>query len=361
MASSASTQGILLNYAKALLCAGTAFILLSIMNPDGAASSAYLLFLAATAVAAHTSGFWPSLLTLSLGFVLTQLHFLQPDYQLHLRSASDWINAFAYAGVGLALAWYGKRKAAPTTPEDRALQQNGDDVNPEIVAGTGREIDAFVYAVSHDLRTPMRAIKGFALALREDYEAVLDAEGKDYTRRIVEATGRLEQMLEALLNFSRIGRGETAREKIELEEYLPKLSQQWNTAVRAQGAQLEIARPLPAVIANPNLLEQSLNQLLSNALKFVADETAPRISVSAEESDSIVRIKVSDNGIGIEEKYFPKLFQVFQRFNPSDKYPGLGMGLAICHKAAEKMGGKVGAQSKPGGGSCFWIELPKSS
>jgi len=87
----------------------------------------------------------------------------------------------------------------------------------------------------------------------------------------------------------------------------------------------------------------------------------PRIRLSTEESDGVVRIQLSDNGMGIEETYFPKLFQAFQRFNPSDKYPGLSMGLAMCHKAAEKMAAKVGAQSKPGEGSCFWIEVPKSA
>jgi signal transduction histidine kinase len=226
------------------------------------------------------------------------------------------------------------------------------------LAETVQQFEAFAYSVAHDLRAPLRAIKGFTNALSEDYADTYDEQGKDFARRVVESATKMDQMIEALLAYSRAGRGEISVEKVELEELLGKLSQQWAARVQAHRAQLEIARPLPAVMASPPLLEQALTQFVTNALKFVPPGVVPRVQIRAESASDVVRIQVVDNGIGVEPRNFPKLFQVFQRLNRPDEYPGVGIGLAIVTKVVKRMNGRVGVESEPGKGSSFWLELP---
>jgi PAS domain S-box-containing protein len=245
------------------------------------------------------------------------------------------------------------------------LTRRKEDLEREVAARTAaltetvQHLEAFAYTVSHDLRAPLRAIKGLTQALHEDYGHAFDESGKDFAQRIVEAAERMEHLIAALLAYSRIGKGEIPVVQIELEEYLPRLRTHWAAELEAQGGQLEIARDLPAVLANPTLLDQALTNLVLNALKFVSPGTAPRVQLSAEPYDGVVRLQVSDNGIGIEPKHCERLFQVFQRVHSAEKYPGLGLGLLIVRKAAERMGGRVGVESEPGKGSCFWIELPR--
>jgi signal transduction histidine kinase len=364
------------NCGIAMAAAGCGYVLGWLLTPYLHGSSAYIIFLVAAAVVIRISGAGASLLTLFLGLVLTHWFFLQPPHRIHLASVNDWVATLGYLFVGLALASSGKYFRNPIASlVTKDARQRGDEVQvqppPEqqelarqLAAANAasteavQQLDSFVYTVSHDLRAPLRAIKGFTLALREDYDRLFDAEGKQYAKRIVDATERLEQMLAALLNYSRLGRGEVPLTKVDLESCLAKL--RWSAKAEAKGGQLEIVGPLPAVLANQPLLEHALDQLLSNAFKFVALDTPPRVKIHQENSGGTVRLKLTDNGIGIEPKHIPRLFQVFQRFNPIDAYPGLGIGLAMARKATEKMGGRIGAQSQPGQGSCFWIELPKA-
>jgi PAS domain S-box-containing protein len=247
------------------------------------------------------------------------------------------------------------------------LKQRKEHLEQEVAARTAaltdtvQHLEAFAYTVSHDLRAPLRAIKGLTLALREDYSHLYDEQGKDFADRIVEAVERMEQLIAALLSYSRIGKGEVPVVEINLEEYLPRLRTHWQAELEARGGQLDIAHPLPAVLANPTLLDQALTNLVSNALKFVAPGTVPQVRLNADTGDGMVRLRVIDNGIGIEPKHCGRLFQIFQRLHTTEKYPGLGIGLLIVRKAVERMGGRVGVDSEPGKGSCFWLELPQAT
>ena len=280
-----------------------------------------------------------------------------------------FINAIAVLFAGLGLGWFGKSRrdirgqtGRPGIESQSKLQELEQELaarNAEL-AEARQQLESFVYSASHDLRAPLRAIKGFTLALREDYGQLFNEQGKDYAQRIVDGADRMEQMLAALLTYSRVGRGDIPLVNIDLEEFLPKLGEQWAAEVQAHGAQLEIARPLPSVTGHPLLLEQALTQLVANALKFVPPGSAPYVSLQTQESNGAIRIKVADQGIGIDPKHHPRLFGVFQRFNNTDKYPGLGIGLAIVRKAAERMNGKAGLEPQSSQGSCFWIELPKA-
>lgn len=266
------------------------------------------------------------------------------------------------------------RNITPQKQAERALleaqaelKKRKEDLELEVAARTAaltdtvQHLEAFAYTISHDLRAPLRAIKGLTLALREDYSPLYDEQGKDFADRVVDAVERMEQLIAALLSYSRIGKGEVPVVQIELEEYLPRLRTHWQAELNSKGGELEIAHHLPAVLANPTLLDQALTNLVSNALKFVAPGTVPHVQVQAESVDGMVRVEVIDNGIGIEPKHCSRLFQIFQRLHATDKYPGLGIGLLIVRKAVERMGGRVGVQSEPGKGSCFWLELPRAA
>src|SRR5436189_2132449 len=243
--------------------AGCAFLLCFILRDFLQDGSAYIIFLAAVAVVTIVSGFIPSLVTLFVGLLLTHWFFLEPPYKLHLASINDWVSTFCYLIVGIALASSSrsirKRTASfvsEDTPQIRAAGQKHDEVKQQELekqlaaskaasAEAVQQLDAFAYTVSHDLRAPLRAIKGFTIALREDYDRFYDDEGKHYARRTVDATERLEQMLTALLAYSRLGRGEVPLLKVELESCLAKLSRRWSAEAQAKGGKMEIVGPLP--------------------------------------------------------------------------------------------------------------------
>jgi signal transduction histidine kinase len=359
-------QHILRNCVIVAAALGCALLAGWLFDPFLQKSSASLFFLAATAFVAWTAGFLPALVALALGLISE--NWLQPHSSL-LPSADNWVTNLGYLFVGLVIAWLSKnqgegrrqtvRRAVDAQSKIAGLEKELAARAAEL-AEARQQLESFAYSASHDLRAPLRAVKGFTLALREDYNHLFNDEGKDYAQRIVDGVEHMEKLLAALLTYSRIGRGELPLVKIELEEYVAKLSQQWEPDFKARGARLEITHPLPAVTANPPLLDQALTQLISNALKFVPPGTPPHVQVQTQDQNGAIRIKIVDNGIGIDPKNHVKLFQVFQRFQPAERYPGLGIGLAIVRKAAERMGGRAGLDPQSSG-SCFWIELPKGS
>jgi two-component system sensor histidine kinase/response regulator len=221
---------------------------------------------------------------------------------------------------------------------------------------TNRELEAFSYSVSHDLRGPLRAIAGYGEILSEEYpDKPLDDEGRSCLRKICDSARQMNTLIEDLLMFSRL-----AREKIDLSPLDPAdvLSHVLGLVVLGE-AETALDPEFPHVQANRVLLGQVFSNLLSNAVKFVPPGVRPKVRVRGETSGERVRIWIEDNGIGIDPEYHERIFRVFERLNPDSGYPGTGIGLAIVRRAMERMGGKVGVESAPGQGSRFWIELPR--
>lgn len=215
------------------------------------------------------------------------------------------------------------------------------------------ELESFSYSVSHDLRAPLRAIEGFAIALREDYGKSLDSTANDYLNRISSAAVRMNRLVQDLLNYSRLSRIDLAPEPVDLR-----------SAVEAALVQVDErdlvevnVPPGCKVLAHQATLVQVLLNLISNGLKFREPEAKPHVQVNAKSVGKNVRVSVADNGIGIDPAHQERIFQVFERLHGADSYPGTGIGLAIVKRGIERMGGKVGLDSKPGNGSTFWLEL----
>jgi signal transduction histidine kinase len=223
-----------------------------------------------------------------------------------------------------------------------------------------RELDAFAYTISHDLRAPLRAVNGYVDALVEDYGEALPEEGRGFTRRIVAATDRMENLIQDILSYSRLSREEVNLLPVELEQIIAKVLAQIERLVGDTGAEIDVERPLPSVRAHSPTLVQAIENLISNAVKFMAPGRTPQIRIWAEKQQDCVRLWVEDNGIGIDPAHQERVFQPFQRLHGIESYPGTGIGLAIVRRSLERMGGRCGVISKPGKGSRFWIELPSA-
>ncbi|MBN1485031.1 MAG: PAS domain-containing protein [Chloroflexia bacterium] len=221
-----------------------------------------------------------------------------------------------------------------------------------------RELEAFSYSVSHDLRAPLFSIQGFVQALQEDYGPKLEESGSHYLERIRNAATRMDALIQDLLAYSRIGRDQILLEPISLEGVLSEIRSLLDATIEQQGAEIAVESPLPSVVGQRSILVQVISNLVSNALKFVAPGTRPQVRIWAQEAQDTVRLWVEDNGIGIDPQDQERIFQVFERLHSFEHYPGTGIGLAIVRKGIERLRGRVGLDSGPGQGSRFWIELP---
>jgi signal transduction histidine kinase len=223
---------------------------------------------------------------------------------------------------------------------------------------TIRSLDSFCYSIAHDLRAPLRAMSGFGSELMDQYGSRLDAAGKEYLTRIRTAAARMDRLICDLLELGRLGTMEVPAEPVQLQDVVAKALVPLEKELEKKHADVQLKQPLLPVLASSVMLEQVLANLLGNAVKFVPPKSRPHVEVWSEARGPMVRVCVQDNGIGMKPEHIKKLFQPFTRLVNGVDYPGTGIGLAIVRKGVERMGGRVGVQSEPGKGSCFWIELP---
>jgi PAS domain S-box-containing protein len=219
------------------------------------------------------------------------------------------------------------------------------------------QMEEFSYSVSHDLRAPVRAMRGFADMILQDHGSRLDSDARDLLSRIVRNGARMDRLIQDLLTYSRISRREVQLEPVSLDKLVRDVVQQYPD-MRPERADIQVESPLPEVLAHEPSLTQVVSNLLSNAVKFVPPEGRARVRISADRSAARARLRVQDNGIGIKPEHQSRLFGMFERVHPERNYEGTGIGLAIVRKAVERMNGTVGVESDGVSGSCFWFELP---
>lgn len=216
----------------------------------------------------------------------------------------------------------------------------------------------FAHSLSHDVRTSLRSIGSFADLLLEECASRLDPRGRDYVRRIADASRRLHELTEDLLDYEQIGQIEMRREPVDLAAVVARAVARHADELEARGAVVEVDHGLPAVWGDREGLVRAVGHLLSNAAKFVAPDVVPRIRVCADRLDDRARLRVEDNGLGVPAEYGDRIFEVFRRLHPDRRIGGTGIGLAIVRRVVTRMGGRVGVEPNPDGGSRFWIELP---
>jgi signal transduction histidine kinase len=222
------------------------------------------------------------------------------------------------------------------------------------------DLEAFAYSLAHDLRAPLRAMEGFSQALREDYGTKLDETGLHYTRVIAEAAATMGRMIHDLLAYSRLAREDLPLGRLDVPPIVRQAAEQVAADVADRGAQVTIDEELPDVVGHSSTLVQVFANLIANGVKFVPTGRTPTVRVRGERGADSVKIWVEDNGIGILPEHRDRIFGVFERLHRAEEFPGTGIGLAIVKKGVERMGGKVGVDSKPGEGSRFWVELPEA-
>lgn len=219
------------------------------------------------------------------------------------------------------------------------------------------QMEEFSYSVSHDLRAPVRAMRGFAEIILLDHAAGLSQQGRDLLARIMRNGERMDRLIQDLLTYSRISRREIQLEPVSLDKLLREVVLQYPD-LRPERADIEVEGPLPEVLAHEPSLTQVISNLLSNAVKFVPPQSRPRVRVGCDRNATSARLWFQDNGIGIKPEHQKRLFAMFERVHPDKHYEGTGIGLAIVRKAVERMNGAVGVESDGVSGSKFWFELP---
>ncbi|WP_376094268.1 CHASE3 domain-containing protein [Roseomonas sp. CCTCC AB2023176] len=220
------------------------------------------------------------------------------------------------------------------------------------------ELEAFAATISHDLRTPIRAIGGLVGAVREDAADRLDPEDRDYLARAEAAAERMDALIEDILGYSRLARQDLHPEPVPLADAVDAALLSQDAAIRAAQARVEVARPLPTVRAHAGALEIAIGNLLSNALKFTHDGEPPAIRIAAEPRPGArIRLWVEDRGIGIPPEHRARIFRPFERLHGREAYPGTGVGLAVVRRIAERLDGACGVEAEAEG-SRFWLDLP---
>ncbi len=220
-----------------------------------------------------------------------------------------------------------------------------------------RELEGVSYTVSHDLRAPVRAVDGFAGILLEDYRHALNAEGMRLLQVIRDNTKKMGWMIDAILDFLRLGRMEMGMTGIDMDELARAVVQELEPMVRGRAVRIEI-RPMPPAHGDRAMIHRVMANLVANALKFTRPKKTARIEIGGETGEKENIFYVKDNGVGFDMQYAGKLFGIFQRLHGMDEFEGTGIGLAIVHRIVTRHGGRVWAEGKVGAGATFYFALP---
>ena len=245
---------------------------------------------------------------------------------------------------------------------ERELQQLNEDLERRVrertaqLEASNRELEAFAYSVSHDLRAPLRSIDGFSAAVIEDHAPILNEQCQDYLRRIRGATERMSELIDDLLALSRVTRSEMRRQPVDLARIAVEI---WDELQRLDpGRQVDFSVQAEMIVqGDPGLLRVMLQKLLDNAWKFTRREPAARVSFGRMSTSGEAVFFVRDNGVGFDMSYASKLFGVFQRLHAQKDFEGSGVGLATAQRIVRRHGGRIWAEARPDGGATFFFTL----
>lgn len=238
--------------------------------------------------------------------------------------------------------------------DENALKQSALDLKR-----SNEQLEQFAYVASHDLQEPLRMITSYLQLLERRYKNHLDQDASDFIAFAVDGATRMKALINDLLIYSRVKTGEQDFERFECRAAIEQAITNLQIQIKESGAQISYDG-LPPLMGNEAQIVQLFQNLLSNSIKFRKDD-APKIEVKAVQNENVWTFSVRDNGIGIEQQYMDRIFVIFQRLHTKDRYPGTGIGLAICKKVVEHHGGRIWAESIPGAGTTFWFTIPSLS
>jgi light-regulated signal transduction histidine kinase (bacteriophytochrome) len=259
---------------------------------------------------------------------------------------------------------YPEKSVPEHSPSEDAIRRLNSELENRVqertaqLEATNKELEAFCYSVSHDLRAPLRTIRGFSEVLLEQYASKLDARGQDFLHRVQQASGQMDKLIEDLLKLSRVSRTELRAEKVNLSRIAEEIAAELKRSDPHREVDVAIAPDLEAY-GDERLLKQTLDNLLRNAWKFTIKQPAARIEFGRDGGEAVFFVR--DKGVGFEMQYVHKLFGVFQRLHSPTDFPGSGVGLAIVQRIISRHGGRVWADGRPGEGATFHFTLPAIS
>jgi PAS domain S-box-containing protein len=218
-----------------------------------------------------------------------------------------------------------------------------------------KELEQFAYVASHDLQEPLRTISNFSELIQKKYRSRLDNKADEYFNYIVHSAERMRVLIKDLLDYSRIGR-QKDKEQVDCNSILSNTQKDLAVMVNETGASI-ISGPLPVIAGYPTEIKLLFQNLISNAIKFRKKDASPSLEITSEKKDNHWQFTFKDNGIGIEKKYYEKIFVIFQRLHNRNEYEGSGIGLAHCKKIVELHGGNIWLESEPGTGTAFHFTI----
>ncbi len=233
------------------------------------------------------------------------------------------------------------------------LQKQAQDL-----AISNKELEYFAYVASHDLQEPLRMVSSFLSQLEKKYMDVVDERGKQYIHFAVDGANRMRQLILDLLEFSRVGKAAETTEAVDLNKLVAEILILLGKQIEEKNASITCSA-LPVISAFKTPVRQVFQNLISNSLKYQQKDVPPCVTISFTETKEFWQFSVADNGIGINDKYFEKIFVLFQRLHNKDEYSGTGIGLAITKKIIENMGGEIWLNATEGKGSTFYFTIPK--
>jgi signal transduction histidine kinase len=286
-----------------------------------------------------------------------------------VRKWLPWVIFAAFALVAILALELGRRMLR-SAEEVRESNLRLEEVNEELgsvnealevraaeLARSNSELEQFASIASHDLQEPLRKVRTFTQQLTVIDADNLSDKGHDYLERANGAAERMQKLIEDLLKFSRVATHGRPFEPLDLQEVTRDVLGDLELQVERSGAVVRVGE-LPTIDADPLQMRQLIQNLLSNSLKFRREGVPPEVSIDSSSTDDGVQITIKDNGIGFEPQYAGRIFRVFERLHGRSRYPGTGIGLALCRKIVERHGGRIVAEGVPDGGAKFTVSLP---
>jgi signal transduction histidine kinase len=350
--------GLAVVYVAAAL--GTALLLQHSHFRDIAVS----LFLFAVAATSWYEGSGPAVLSVLLSGACFDFFFLPPFYSLNIDTA-DIPSFIIFSSFAFLVSWFGTKRRRVEVELLRARDElsalnQALAMRSAALESSNRELEAFAYSISHDLRAPLRHMAGFAELLRKNAEASLNEKSRRYLGMILEAANRMGMLIDDLLGFSRLSRAEAHFGTVSLDQVVQEALAEVRQDVNERRIAWKID-PLPEWYGDRSMLRLVWINLIANAVKFTRTRDEARIEIGCREcQDDRLVLFVRDNGVGFDMKYSGKLFGLFQRLHPQESFEGTGVGLATVQRIVHRHGGQVWAESSVEGGAAFYFSLSKT-
>jgi K+-sensing histidine kinase KdpD len=366
----------LIRYGFSVVCVAVALGVALACQYYGVRAVELMVFTLAIAVITWNAGIGPSVLAVVLSTACFDYFFTEPFYSFTISSA-DLPQFFLFTASAMIVAWF----VTVRRRIERDLRHTRDHLQVELeqrkrredeirklnselakrareLETSNNELESFAYSVSHDLRAPLRHVVGYSELLQKHASSSLDEKSRRYMQTILESSKRMGNLIDDLLAFSRIGRAETKKTLVSLDQLVKEVVAEIGQDTKGRDIRWNIV-PLPACYGDRSMLRLVIVNLLSNAVKFTGLRAQAEIEIGCVDGEDEVEVFVSDNGAGFDMLYVDKLFGVFQRLHLPEEFEGTGIGLATVRRIIHRHGGEVRAEGGVDQGATFYLSLPK--